>query len=131
MTNYTVVCQVPKSRVLKRSRHIQKRRNTTPRSFWWGNSWGTSTRISRGKRLSERKLEVPSLSNVRVWLSAGVNLFYFCYTAWCAKIGDARSPRWTQIFVGPCVNLFHAILLATRIYVAQKSVEPTTKHYQY
>lgn len=76
-----------------------------------GNSWGTSTSMSRRKRLSERKVEVPSLSNARVWLSAGVNLFEFCYTAGLQKSkmscrqGDYilyGGPKYLGVLVGTC-----------------------------
>jgi len=56
-------------------------------------------------------VEVFSLSNVWVWLSAGVNLFEFCYTAGLQKSempsrqGDYilyGGPKYLWVLVGTC-----------------------------
>jgi hypothetical protein len=84
MTFYIAVCEVLKSRVL-RSGHIQTRWYTIRREYWWGNSWGTSTRMSRETGSRKGKWKRPRCPTSGFGYQLGVNLFEFCYTAGLQK----------------------------------------------
>jgi len=101
MTNYTAACQVPKSRVLQRSGHIQKRRYIIRRKFWRGNSQGTSTRMSRETGCWKGKWKWPRCPTSGSVYQLGVNLFEFCYTAGVQRSEMPRRQRDYISYGGP------------------------------